>query len=162
MNRTAVVHGPAFVRLAGVLLAAAAIPVALAGAASASTAPSSTYADQVAIGTALKIAGPSVQAASVAVKTSATPSAAASDTSTAIPSDAIVIETESHQPAVVTDTRVAVLGTKIAGPTELANTGPKHLGDEADLAVLLISLGAMLVAAPRLWDSARRTAARTH
>ena len=161
MNRTA------FVRAAGVLLAATAIPVALAGGASASTSPSSTYSGQVAIGTALKIAGPSVHgAAPAAVTTSATAAAsstpAASDTSTATPPGAVVIETESHQAATVTDTSVAVLGTKVAGPTLLANTGPKHVGDEAGLALLLIALGAMLVCGPRLWDSAQRAAARTH
>src|SRR5690349_20977445 len=119
---------------------AAVVPAVTAGGAFAADAPapaatgSTSYVDEVAIGTALKIAAPGVveekkavvkaadattapaQTAQATSTTQASEEPADESTVTATPSDAEVIETDSRQDAddpSEDPTEVAVLGTKI-------------------------------------------------
>jgi len=141
---------------------AAVIPAFTAGAAFAADAPeapaavatesaSSSYADEVAIGTAVKIAAPGVVKA--ADPTSSATAAADDPTSTATPSGAVVIETDSRQNASEDPTEVAVLGTKISSD-ELASTGPSRVATQALLALVLIGIGLALRAGPALVSAA--------
>ena len=162
-------------------MAAALVPAIAAGASAAPT----PYADQVGIGTAVKIANPEL----AAVQADASDTQAATDqatdeatdeatdqatdaatgdpssepTSTETPSGAVVIETESHQAADATDTSVAVLGTKIGSSAdELASTGPSRVTAEILLAMFLVGAGVLLRSTPRLWDGAQAARTRRH
>jgi hypothetical protein len=180
MRRSTRVH-VAKVAAAGVL-AAAMIPMLGAGAAHAADAATSVpYAEQVAVGTAVKIGNPADAnaAADVAAIRPAEPAVASTEqpvdvsTVTATPSGAIVIETESHQaqdePTRVdsddtadmsdpVDTSVAVLGTKIGSDTTsaLAETGPSSITPQLLVALGLIAVGAVARFAPSLARSGRR------
>ena len=150
-------------------MALAAVPVAFGGAAYASDAPvpkGTAYADQVGIGTAVKIGNPAVVGkAAAAASDESTPTGEPQDESTitATPSDAVVIETESRQAASTEATEVAVLGTKTGADGDtLAETGPGTVTTQALLALVLIVLGAALRGGPQLAVLARRATTRRH
>jgi hypothetical protein len=176
----------------GVLLATALLPVVSAGSALASddsapsvtaTATDTSYANQVAIGDAVKIGAPGTTSDDSGSESDAAgggrvaPTHPAADSTevatsvpdgtTATPSGAVVIETESHQPASESadpvDTSVAVLGTKTgATPDQLASTGPARVGNQVLLALALIGFGLLLVGGEKLWANAQRVAVRRH
>jgi hypothetical protein len=169
VNRSAQVRAA---RVAGgVLLLAAVVPALTAGAALAADAPApadtavvaveavdpstapTAYADEVAIGTAVKIAAPGVVKAADPTTSASPASAEAADESTATPSGAVVIETDSRQNASEDPTEVAVLGTKISS-NELASTGPSRVATQALLALALIGLGLALRVGPGLVSAA--------
>jgi len=169
-----------------VLMLAAVVPAFTAGAALAADAPEVTptasatatstetaYADEVGIGTALKIAAPGIAAPAADPVTTTTleplpddpnaeekssASAAPVEDPDATPSDAEVIETDSIQNATEDPTEVAVLGTKIGG-NQLAETGPGQVGVQALVALALVALGLAMFTGPSLWTAA---ASRRH
>lgn len=160
---------------------AAVVPAVTAGAALAADSPAgpaqsattTSYADAVAIGTAVKIAAPGVVAdkkvvkaveqdtpatepttqATTAATTAATDEATDESTVTATPSDAEVIETDSRQNASEDPTEVAVLGTKISS-NQLASTGPSRLTNQVLLALALVGAGLALRFGPGLTTAA--------